>query len=120
MSSAARTGRTRGTVRPGPEGPEHMVIVAGHLEVDPDRREAYLADCVAVVEAARRAPGCLEYAITADLVDPSRIVVLERWESRTAVAAFRGRDDGPPGPPPGVVRGGAVAEHDVVGTRILL
>jgi hypothetical protein len=30
-----------------------MVIVAGHLMVDPGEREAYLAGCVAVVEALR-------------------------------------------------------------------
>ena len=36
-----------------------MVIVAGHRIVDPPQRESYIADCVGVVEQARRAPGCL-------------------------------------------------------------
>ena len=31
-----------------------MIIVAGHIVVDPAQREAYLADCVSVVEQARR------------------------------------------------------------------
>ena len=67
-----------------------MVIVAGHLMVAPDERERYLASCVAVVELARGTPGCLDFAISADLIDPGRINILERWESRSAVEAFRG------------------------------
>jgi quinol monooxygenase YgiN len=70
-----------------------MVIVAGHIVVDPKQRGSYLADCLSVVEQARRAPGCLDYSVSADLVDAGRIVVFERWESRAAVEAFRG--DGP-------------------------
>jgi hypothetical protein len=50
-----------------------MVIVAGHINVEPQQREAYLAGCVSVVEQARRAVGCLDFAITADLIDPGRI-----------------------------------------------
>jgi quinol monooxygenase YgiN len=67
-----------------------MVIVAGHIVVDPEGRERYLSGCVDVVEQARGAPGCLDFAITADLTDPGRIVIFERWESREAVEAFRG------------------------------
>ena len=37
-----------------------MVIVAGHIVVDPQQRESYLADCVSVVRQARLAPGCLD------------------------------------------------------------
>jgi hypothetical protein len=48
-----------------------MVIVAGHITVDPEQRESYLAGCRSVVEKARRADGCLDFAITADLIDPA-------------------------------------------------
>ena len=71
-----------------------MVIVAGHITVDPEQRESYLAGCAGIVEQGRRAAGCLDFAITADLVDPGRVDVFERWESQAAVEAFRG-DDGP-------------------------
>ncbi len=67
-----------------------MVIVAGHLEVDPDQRDAYLAGCVRIVEQARTAPGCLDFSLSPDLLDPGRINVLERWESVEAVQTFRG------------------------------
>lgn len=59
-----------------------MVIVAGHITVDPERRESYLAGSMSVVEKARRADGCLDFAITADLLDPGRVNLFERWESR--------------------------------------
>jgi quinol monooxygenase YgiN len=67
-----------------------MVIVAGHVTVEPQRRESYLAGCVGVVEQAREAAGCLDFVIAADLVDPGRVNTFERWESRAAVDAFRG------------------------------
>ena len=94
-----------------------MVIVAGHLMVDPGEREAYLAGCVAVVEAARRAPGCLDFAITADLVDPGRIVVYERWETQAAVETFRG--SGPSDEQGAAMLSASVAEYDVAGVRSL-
>jgi hypothetical protein len=31
-----------------------MVIVAGHITVDPEQRESYLAGCVSVVEQSNR------------------------------------------------------------------
>lgn len=71
-----------------------MIIVAGHLTVAPDARTDYVEGCVPVVEAARRAPGCLEFAISADPVERDRVLVLERWESRWAVESFRGNGPG--------------------------
>jgi quinol monooxygenase YgiN len=67
-----------------------MIIVAGALIVDPDGRGAYLEGCTAVVEAARQAPGCLDFALSADLVDPGRINVFERWASDQDLHRFRG------------------------------
>ena len=48
-----------------------MVIVAGHITVDPEQRESYLAGSMSVAEKARRADGCLDFAITADLSTPA-------------------------------------------------
>jgi quinol monooxygenase YgiN len=93
-----------------------MVIVAGHVTVDPPQRESYLAASVIIVEQARKAAGCLDVAITADLVDPGRVNIFERWESQAALEAFR--SSGPPfehGPPLSV----SVAEYDVVDVRPL-
>ncbi len=72
---------------PGP------VIVTGHLELDPADRDAFVADRAEFVRAARSAPGCLDFAMSADTVEPGRVNILERWESKQALHAFRG--DGP-------------------------
>ena len=67
-----------------------MLIIAGHLSVGPSERDSYVADCQKVVEAARTAPGCLDFSITADSVDPTRICIYERWEDEQQLLAFRG------------------------------
>ena len=67
-----------------------MLIVAGSVYVDPQQRDAYLADCVEVVGQARSAPGCVDFAISADLVEPGRINVYERWDSEEKLLDFRG------------------------------
>ncbi|MQY10918.1 hypothetical protein SRB5_10310 [Streptomyces sp. RB5] len=95
-----------------------MVIVAGQIFVDPQQRESYLAGCVGVVELARRTPGCLDFAVSADLVDPGRINVFERWESRAAVEAFRG--DGPGDEQGAAMLAAAVDEYDIAKVRSLM
>ncbi|MEU5262883.1 antibiotic biosynthesis monooxygenase family protein [Amycolatopsis sp. NPDC021455] len=67
-----------------------MIIVAGWLEVAPETRDAYLAGCAEAVRLAREARGCLDYALGADLLDPGRITVYERWESDEDLDRFRG------------------------------
>lgn len=94
-----------------------MLVVAGHLMVSPDRREAYLADCVAVVTQARRSDGCLDFSIAADLVDAGRINVFERWRSQADVDAFRG--SGPSDEQGAAILSGSVAEYDVGEVREL-
>jgi quinol monooxygenase YgiN len=56
--------------------------------VEPQQRESYLAGCVRIVEQARRAVGP-DVAICADLVDPGRVNIFERWESQAALETFR-------------------------------
>ena len=68
-----------------------------------------------VVEQARSAPGCLDFAISADLLDPARINIFERWESQDAVEAFRG---GGPGDDQGdMIVAASVSEYDASGER---
>jgi quinol monooxygenase YgiN len=93
-----------------------VVIVAGHVVVDPSRRDDYLSGCVDVVRQARRTPGCLDFAISADVVDPGRVNIFERWESQAAVEAFRGSG---PSDEQGAIVSAEVAEYDVGGRRSL-
>ncbi|HJE91722.1 MAG TPA: antibiotic biosynthesis monooxygenase [Dietzia timorensis] len=67
-----------------------MIIVAGHITVDPAGRESYLAGCETIVEQGRAAAGCLDFALSADIVDPARINVYERWDNWDNLQAFRG------------------------------
>jgi quinol monooxygenase YgiN len=94
-----------------------MVIVSGHLIVNEEAREDYLAGCADVVAQARRAPGCLDFAISADLLDPGRINVFERWASQSAVEEFRGSGTG--GDQAAMIRAASVSEYDVSGERRL-
>ena len=94
-----------------------MVIVAGYLVVEPLQRDSYLLGCQAVVQQARGTPGCLDYAISADLLDPNRIAIFERWESRAAVEAFRG--SGSSEEQQGAIVFASVSEYDVSSERRL-
>jgi quinol monooxygenase YgiN len=92
-----------------------MVIVAGRITVDPEQRESYLAGCMSVVEKARRADGCLDFAITADLIDPGRVNLFERWESQAAVETFRRR--GPRKKQGAATLSVSVAKYDIADVR---
>lgn len=70
------------------------VVVVGHLRTGEEERDAYVADCREVVRLARAAPGCLDFVVAADPLEPDRVAVVERWTSRAALEAFRG--SGPP------------------------
>ena len=94
-----------------------MVIVAGHITADPEERETYLAGCMSVVETARRADGCLDFAITADLLDPGRVNLFERWESQAAVKTFRRR--GLRNKQRAAMLSVSVAEYDIADVRPL-
>ena len=94
-----------------------MVIVAGHVTVDPEHRESYLAGSASVVENARQADGCLDFAITADLLDPGRVTLFERGESQEAIKNFRRR--GPRIKQRAALLSVSVAEYDIADVRPL-
>ena len=94
-----------------------MVIVAGHIVVDPTQRDDYLSGFAEVVRQARWMPGCLDFSLSADLIEPGRINVFERWESQAALAAFRG--SGPNDEQGAAIVSAEVAEYDVASERNL-
>ena len=67
-----------------------MIVVAGHLQVEPENRAAYLERCRDVIRLARAARGCLDFALSPDLLDPGRINLFEHWQTLADVEAFRG------------------------------
>jgi quinol monooxygenase YgiN len=94
-----------------------MIIVAGHIMLDPEQRETHLAGSKLIVEKARRADGCLDFSMTADLVDPGRVNLFERWESQEAVNAFRRRARRPK--QRAAMLSVSVAEYDIADVRPL-
>lgn len=64
-----------------------MIIVAGTIEVDPASRAAFLASRADVMRRSRAEEGCLEYAFSADPLEPGRVVLFERWASPEALDA---------------------------------
>ncbi|MEU3269235.1 antibiotic biosynthesis monooxygenase [Saccharomonospora sp. NPDC006951] len=94
-----------------------MIIVAGHIVVDPPERGSYLASCVPIVEKARATPGCLDFSITADTTEEGRIAIFERWESREALETFRGT--GPGDDQSAAIMEAAVAEYEIGAVRQL-
>jgi quinol monooxygenase YgiN len=89
-----------------------VIIVAGALFVEPDERDAYLEGCGEVVAAARQASGCLDFALSPDLLEPGRIDVFERWETEEDLHRFRG--SGPDAGQMAALLSVRVGEYEVV------
>lgn len=67
-----------------------MIIVAGSIHITPGQRQAFLDLAGGAVEEARAAEGCLDFAVSADVADPDRVNIFERWQSVEALEGFRG------------------------------
>ncbi|MEP7454946.1 antibiotic biosynthesis monooxygenase family protein [Phyllobacterium sp. SB3] len=66
-----------------------MLIIAGHYSVSPERRQSYIDAFADLVQRARAYPGCIDLAISADPIDPSRVNMIEIWESDEVLKAWR-------------------------------
>ena len=64
-----------------------MLVIAGHIRIDPAKREAAVAAADDVMEATRREKGCLAYTFSADLHDEGLIHLFEEWDSQDALDA---------------------------------
>jgi quinol monooxygenase YgiN len=77
-----------------------------------------LDDRTSVVAKARANSDCHEFSLSADLLDKSRIVVYERWESQQAVESFRG--SGPSADQTSAILAASVMEYEVTVSRTLM
>jgi len=66
-----------------------MLIVAGYLRLPPARRRAFVEAHAHVAARAHDYPGCLELSISEDPFDPSRVNMVELWDSAAALDAWR-------------------------------
>jgi quinol monooxygenase YgiN len=99
-----------------------VLIVAGMFEVEPDRRQEFLTDREDSMRKSRAEPGCLEYVMSADPIDPGRVVLLERWADQQSLDVHLSAMQGAPPPPAeGVaLKSAVVTVYDVSGERSLL
>jgi quinol monooxygenase YgiN len=93
-----------------------MIIVAGKIYVRPGERDHFLERSRAAVVQARSFPGCLDFVVASDLIEPDRVNVYERWESAEALHAFRG--DGPGDDLSAMIISAEIDEHRVLAASV--
>lgn len=64
-----------------------MIIVQGWVRLSAGEGERLRPAAVAMMEASRAEAGCLKYAYAADLAEPDRLHVVERWADQAALDA---------------------------------
>ena len=63
-----------------------MILVTGSFRLPPERLEEALPAMKRVIEASLEERGCLAYAYSIDIVDPSLIRVTEAWADGSTLA----------------------------------
>ncbi len=64
-----------------------MIIVGGTFEFEAEQRDAFLTSRLDMMRVSRGEHGCLEYTFSADPIEPTRVLLFERWESQDALDA---------------------------------
>ena len=64
-----------------------MLVIAGHIRIDPANRAAAVAAVSEVMAATREESGCISYTFSADLADEGLFHLFEEWESQEALDA---------------------------------
>ena len=64
-----------------------MIVIAGHLVLDPTRHEAAVAAAREMMSETRKEKGCISYTFSADLEGPGRFRIFEEWEGEEALKA---------------------------------
>lgn len=67
-----------------------MIVIAGHVRLDPAHREPAIAAAREMMEATRQEKGCISYTFSADLEEPGCFRIFEEWEDDAALAAHFG------------------------------
>jgi quinol monooxygenase YgiN len=91
-----------------------MLIVAGTFEVDPERRDEFIAGREEGMRKSQAEPGCIEYVFTADPLVPGRVHLFERWESKEHLAThLEGIRSAPPATEGVPVLSADVAQYEI-------
>ncbi len=73
-----------------------MIIISGYAHANSaEERDAAVAAFSEMVMRARKQDGCIDLAITADSVDPTRSNIIEIWRDEQAWKAWQKLAKGP-------------------------
>ena len=64
-----------------------MIVIEGTIRFSQGGLDAARSAMETMIHATRAEDGCHEYSFSLDFLDPTRIWVNERWESRAALQA---------------------------------
>ena len=88
-----------------------MLIVSGKIYIRSGERKNFLAASAYSVSRAREAPGCQDFVVAADPIEPNRVNVYEEWDSEEEMLTFR--DSGPSDNMNTMIEKAAVLKHVV-------
>ncbi len=71
-----------------------VVIVYGFLEIQKGKRKAFLSGSREAILAARQNKSCLDFSVSADLIEENRVNIFESWKTKKALNEFRGSGPG--------------------------
>jgi quinol monooxygenase YgiN len=63
-----------------------MIIITGHVLARPESMDELRALSLDHVRRSRSEPGCISHSVHVDVENPLRLVFLEAWSDRDAVA----------------------------------
>ena len=69
-----------------------MIVVTGYLTIAPEHHEAALTAIRECVAPTRDEPGNVDYRYSQDIDDPTRLNIVEQWESEDAMNAHMGSE----------------------------
>lgn len=64
-----------------------MLIVTGHVHVEPSDMDEFVTDIQALAQSSRRRDGSLLYAVAVDDRSAGRLLVVERWRDQASLTA---------------------------------
>jgi quinol monooxygenase YgiN len=66
-----------------------VITTFGTLHLNPAQRDNALQEYLHLVEESRKEPGCYNYVVSADLVDPMTLYIFEEWADEDTREAHR-------------------------------
>ena len=66
------------------------IIIAGKLTIRSGSRDEFVEKSCEAMLLARQHEACDDFSVSPDQIDLNRVNIFEKWQSRSALNAFRG------------------------------